>query len=145
MKIDSRYDTSLTAPQAGSAAGTPTTSFRELFEVAKTQVTDSVATSTALTESSGKTETAYQTAVRELHEYLQKTPEQRMREAILKQMGLSEDDIAKMPPEQQSAIEAAIKEKVKEKLLEQAQDNGNTAGARLSATGNGGELELPGL
>ena len=142
MKIDSRFDTSLTATQASSIASAPTSSFRELFEMAKTQGTSAAPASTSLTASTGKTETAYQTAVRELHEYLQKTPEQRMREAILKQMGLSEDDIAKMPPEQQNAIEAAIKEKVKEKLLEQAQDNGNTASARLTAAGNG-ELKLP--
>jgi len=138
MKIDNRYDTSLTATQASSAASTPTTSFRELFEMAKTQATDSAPAPTTLTASTGKTETAYQTAVRELHEYLQKTPEQRMREAILKQMGLSEDDIAKMPPEQQSAVEAAIKEKVKEKLLEQAQDNVDAA-----VTGSGNKLNLP--
>lgn len=56
----------------------------------------------------------------ELIEYLKKTPIEHMREAILKEMGLSEEEVAAMPPEQRMTIEATIADKIKERLA-----NGN--------------------
>ena len=47
------------------------------------------------TLSRSQTEFAHEAEVQALREYLEKTPEQRMREAILKMMGLTEDDIQK--------------------------------------------------
>ena len=58
------------------------------------------------------------TASEELAEYLKKTPAQHMRDAILKEMGLTEEDLAAMPPDKRQAIEATIAERIKEKLLE---------------------------
>lgn len=58
------------------------------------------------------------TAAQELEEYLKKTPAQHMRDAILKEMGLTEDDLAAMPPEKRQAIEETIAAKIKEKLLD---------------------------
>jgi uncharacterized membrane-anchored protein YjiN (DUF445 family) len=89
----------------------------------------------------GKPETAQEAAVRELHDYLSKTPAQRMRESILKEMHLTESDIKNMPPDQQNAVEAAIKEKVKERLLAQAQDTTNTLSAQR--VGVSGQMQLP--
>ena len=59
----------------------------------------------------------------ELAEYLRKTPAQHMRDAILKEMGLSEEALAALPPEQHAAIEKTITDKIKERLQEQS---GNT-------------------
>ena len=58
------------------------------------------------------------TAAQELEEYLKKTPAQHMRDAILKELGLTEADLAAMPPEKRQAIEDTIAAKIKEKLLD---------------------------
>jgi len=58
------------------------------------------------------------TASEELAEYLKKTPAEHMREAVLKEMGLTEADLAAMPPEKRKATEDTIAAKIKEKLLE---------------------------
>lgn len=64
-----------------------------------------------------------QTAAEELEEYLRKSPAQHMREAILKEMGLTEESLAALPPEQRAAIEKTITDKIKERLQNQS---GNT-------------------
>lgn len=60
------------------------------------------------------------TAAEELAEYLRKTPAQHMRDAILKELGLTEEDLDAMPPEKRKAIEETITARVKERLLEQS-------------------------
>ncbi|MDB5802093.1 MAG: hypothetical protein JWL63_3032 [Rhodocyclales bacterium] len=128
MKIDTRFDTwLLTAP--GNSNNDAQTGFQATLDAALRGLssggtgTAPATDGTASVSKPAKPATDYETAVKDLHEYLSKTPEQRMRDAILKEMGLTEDDIKKMSPSEQSAVEAAIKEKVKEKLLEQAQSN----------------------
>lgn len=56
-----------------------------------------------------------------LAEWLKKSPAEHMRDAILKQMGITEEELAQMPPEQRMAIEDTIAEMIKEKLLGQQQ------------------------
>ena len=58
------------------------------------------------------------TAAEELAEYLRKTPAQHMRDAILKELGLTEEDLDAMPPEKRKAVEETIAAWIKEKLLE---------------------------
>jgi TPP-dependent pyruvate/acetoin dehydrogenase alpha subunit len=60
---------------------------------------------------------ALATARRELEEYIRKGPIVHMREKILEQMGLTEDDIAKMSPEQRETVEKTIAARMKEMLL----------------------------
>lgn len=67
------------------------------------------------------------TALQELEEYLKKSPIERMRDAILKDMGLTEADLAAMPPDKRNAIEAAIEARIKEYLT------GGKAEAQLSS------------
>ena len=71
------------------------------------------------------------TALEELTEYLRKTPEQHMREAVLKEMGLSEESLAALPPEQRATIEKTITDKIKEMLLAQNGQTRNQAQAPL--------------
>jgi hypothetical protein len=47
---------------------------------------------------------------------MSKTPEQRMRDAILAQMGLTEDEVKAMPPEQQEAIGKEIADRMQDKV-----------------------------
>ena len=60
------------------------------------------------------------TAGEELAEYQSKSVAQHLRDAILKEMGLTEDDLDAMPPEQRATIEDTIAEKIKERLLAEA-------------------------
>ena len=63
---------------------------------------------------------ARKTAGEELAEYQSKSVAQHLRDAILREMGLTEDDLDAMPPEQRAAIEDTIAEKIKERLLAEA-------------------------
>lgn len=53
----------------------------------------------------------------QLQEYLDKSPAEHMRDAILKEMGMSEEDLAALPPEKREAIESDIARKMRERLL----------------------------
>ena len=53
----------------------------------------------------------------ELKDYLEKSPAQRLREVILKELGLTEEDLAKLPPEKRAAVEAEINERIRTRLL----------------------------
>ena len=56
-------------------------------------------------------------ARKELEDYIRKGPIVHMRERILEEMGLSEEDIAKMSPEQRETVEKTIAARMKEMLL----------------------------
>lgn len=75
------------------------------------------------------------TPTEEFLAYMQKTPEERLRENILKSMGLTEEDLEGMPPEQRKAIEDKIREIIKEKLTSGAEveDSQQTQEDRIRA------------
>ena len=64
----------------------------------------------SLTETTLKPKTAAQ----ELDEYVKMTPEQRMRADLLKKLGMTEEELAAMSPEERQAAEAKITEMMKE-------------------------------
>jgi len=64
-------------------------------------------------------------AVADFLGYAKETPAQRMRDAILKSMGLSEDDLNAMSPEKRKAVEETIRQKIKE-AAEEAAKKGKT-------------------
>ena len=78
------------------------------------------------------TQKSGRTAAEELAEYLRKTPAQHMRDAILKELGLTEEDLDAMPPEKRKAVEETIAARIKEKLLEQSGVPKNAANKPLS-------------
>ncbi len=55
----------------------------------------------------------------ELRDYQRKSPMELMREKILESMGLTEEDLAAMPPGQRETLEAAISAEIKARLLAQ--------------------------
>ncbi|KAB2926197.1 MAG: hypothetical protein F9K30_06785 [Dechloromonas sp.] len=59
---------------------------------------------------------------KELQEYLDKPLAVHIREAVMKEMGLTEEDLAKMTPEKRQAAEAEINRRVRERLLGQKDD-----------------------
>lgn len=58
----------------------------------------------ASASSTGTGTTAKTSATDEFKDYMSKSPAQRIREQLLKEMGLTEDDVKAMPPEKQQAI-----------------------------------------
>lgn len=87
--------TNLQAPPASVAGNAQADNVNAAF--AKTRV--------MLQASASSTGTATKTsATDEFKDYMSKSPAQRIREQLLKEMGLTEDDFKAMPPEKQQAI-----------------------------------------
>ncbi len=108
-----------------------------------TRISDNVDEAFAKTRvglQSTDTTVAAKTATDEFRDYMSKTPEQRLRDSILQEMGLTEDDIKAMPPEKQLAIGKEIAERLQDKVkLAQAEkdndvkDSDKTADKFLAA------------
>ncbi|MFH0022586.1 hypothetical protein ACFZAC_13385 [Pseudomonas fluorescens] len=84
-----------------------------------TRISDNVDEAFAKTRvglQSTDTTVAAKTATDEFKDYMSKTPEQRLRDSILQEMGLTEDDIKAMPPEKQLAIGKEIAERLQDKV-----------------------------
>jgi hypothetical protein len=84
-------------------------------------------TSAAATESiSGKSKLASKGSdvVQQFLDYANMDPIQRMRAGILKSMGLTEDDLKNMSPEQQKAVEQKVEQLIQEQLKKNAGKTG---------------------
>ncbi|PMY69830.1 MULTISPECIES: hypothetical protein [Pseudomonas] len=55
-------------------------------------------------------------ALDEFKDYMSKSPEQRMRDRILEEMGITEEDLKNLPPEKQQAVAQEIAQRVQDKL-----------------------------
>jgi len=62
--------------------------------------------------------------VQQFLDYANKDPIQRLRDSILKSMGLTEDDLKNMSPEQQKAVEQKIEQLIQEQLKKNAGKTG---------------------
>ncbi|MEI7612873.1 MAG: hypothetical protein WCK63_08195 [Betaproteobacteria bacterium] len=127
MRVNATQNSAPNLLQPTVSGGKPSVSFQTVLDSA-TQNLDQSGRSVTVVKSYERQEPAQaitrpQTPAQELEEYLRKTPAQHMREAILKEMGLSEESLAALPPEQRAAIEKTITDKIKERLLNQS---GNT-------------------
>jgi hypothetical protein len=74
-------------------------------------------------------------ATAEFKDYMSKTPEQRMRDAILQEMGLTQEEIDQMPPEKQQAIGEEIAQRVREKAQMAAAEKDQRRGEHTSIEG----------
>lgn len=81
------------------------------------------AAGSAADTSSAARDTGLDSAVQDFLSYANETPAQRMRDAILKSMGLTEDDLKKMTPDQRKAVEETIEKKIKD-AAERAAEQG---------------------
>jgi hypothetical protein len=67
----------------------------------------------------GFTQPAAPSAARQaFDDYAKKTPAEKMRDAILGSMGLTEEQLEAMPPKERQALEAKIREMMKQKIEE---------------------------
>lgn len=64
----------------------------------------------------------------DLHDFLTKPPAQHLREQVMKEMGISEEDLAKMPPAKRKAMEAEINRRIREKLVGTEKNKGHRPG-----------------
>lgn len=55
-------------------------------------------------------------ALDEFKDYMSKSPEQRLRDRILEEMGITEEDLKNMPPAKQQAVAQEIAQRVQDKL-----------------------------
>ncbi|NMG36058.1 hypothetical protein GRF61_16545 [Azoarcus sp. TTM-91] len=128
MKIDTSYDsTTFKTYSSAAAGGDSQASFQAALSKAR-QVgggSDSASTETpAKTVMTAQDKAEIQRAREEkvladFRDYMEKTPAERMRDAILRDMGLTEEDLAAMPAEERAAVEDEIAERIKDKLLAQ--------------------------
>lgn len=85
-----------------------------------TRISDNVDEAFAKTrvnlQSTDATSVAGESATDEFKDYMSKTPEQRLRDSILKDLGITEEDIANMPPEKQLAISKEIAQRLQDKM-----------------------------
>ncbi|WP_077047203.1 hypothetical protein [Pseudomonas sp. KK4] len=74
-------------------------------------------------------------ATAEFKDYMSKTPEQRLRDSILKEMGLTQEEVDQMPPEKQEAIGEEIAQRMQDKAeiakAEKAQQSGDKDKAQV--------------
>ena len=68
--------------------------------------------------------------VQQFMDYAKMSPMERMRAQILRSMGLTEDDLKKMSPEQQKAVEQKIEQIIKQQL----QKNAGTTGQLVNVS-----------
>lgn len=73
---------------------------------------------------------------KKLDDYVKMTPAQRMREALLQKLGLTEDELAAMPPEERAAVEVKLRELVQQQMQDAQgkQDGGAKVGQWIDTT-----------
>lgn len=92
-------------------------------------------------EKAEKREATYKALLAELQDYVNKSPAEHIRDAVLKELGLTEEDLDAMPPEKREAMEKLISERVREKLLGRKPGlDPEAAAARLPEKDAGGAL-----
>jgi len=63
-----------------------------------------------------KAQSSDSAAMTDFKDYMSKTPEQRLRDSILKEMGITEEDLKAMPPEKQQAVAQEIADRLQDKM-----------------------------
>lgn len=102
------------------------TSFSSILAGAQQTTASSPASTDSSTQKSEQPK-RLESLLEELREYQRKSPMELMREKILESMGLTEEDLAEMPPEQRETLEAAITAEIKARLLAQDKQTPATA------------------
>lgn len=115
MKIDATQNAAQTSPKPAAPNAKFQADFRATLETAKQNIAQP-GEDTTQAKTTKKSE-SQMTPQEFLEDYLRKSPEQRMRDAILREMGLTEEELAALPPGKRAEVEQEITEKIKERLL----------------------------
>jgi hypothetical protein len=134
MRISGTQNDLYTRLQSAAASEQSATDFQATLEAAQRSAS-STGSSPLTTGAAASVEAVAaeqpMTAAQKLEEFLRKTPAEHMRDAILKEMGVTEEELDAMPPEQRAAVEETIAEKIKERLL--ANDEKTQATSQMAA------------
>jgi len=137
MRITNAQEVAPSLVQATSSPGKLQPGFIAALDAAQQKLAQSPASSITTHSTTSRSQPAppaAKTAADELAEYLRKSPAEHLRDKILKEMGLTEEALDAMPPEQRAAIEDTIAKKIKEFLLgheSQTQQTGDSTAAML--------------
>ena len=71
-----------------------------------------------------KTAAEHQALATELGDYLKKSPAQHLRDSVMKELGISEEDLKAMPPEKRQAMEKEIARRMRERLASTEKQRG---------------------
>jgi hypothetical protein len=69
-----------------------------------------------------------QTAEEKFLDYARKSPAEKIRDALLKSVGVTEDELKNMTPEQRKEVEQKIADKIKEAMQKQTEKGESTKG-----------------
>lgn len=123
---------------ASHRAEGPTSDFQTLLDQARTRDGAGEVGGTTLAETTepkmsreARIKAANDAAREEFFEYMRMTPAQRMREAILREMGLSEEALESLPPEEREKVEAEIAERIRARMLLQAEEAAESTATAL--------------
>ncbi len=89
-------------------------SFAEVLQ--QTQEPKAAQESAALKESMEKTDEPARNVVDEFMAWMQMSPAEKIRDRMLKEMGLTEEELKELDPEEQEKIEALIAQKIRDEL-----------------------------
>ncbi len=94
--------------------GMPSTGVRT-STTTKTEAT-SPAVSSSTSSSTASTASKSSNAIAEFLEYQKMSPEEKLRDAILKKLDMTEEELAALPPEERAKVEEQIKEMMKQEI-----------------------------
>ncbi|OIN86980.1 MAG: hypothetical protein AUJ12_03565 [Alphaproteobacteria bacterium CG1_02_46_17] len=83
-----------------------------------------VSTTKNASTSTSKPSSQINDAITQFLEYQKMTPEEKMRDAILKKLGMTEEDIAALSPDERAKIEEKIKDMIKEEIENKMAEKG---------------------
>lgn len=87
------------------------------------------------------------TAAQDFHDYMAKSPEEKIKEKMLQELGLTEEDYNNLPPEKKAQIDDKIAQRIKEdveiktqaKLQQQAEKQAQQVGSGLAVAASEAE------
>jgi len=134
MQVTTRYDSTQTQGQTGTSRSGTGTSFGAALAEATQNIAGGASANheTVKTAAEKKREAAQLTResdLAEFRDYMKKTPIEHMREAILKEMGLTEESLDALPAAERDSIEKEIGRRITERLM--GKNDGPADGSEL--------------
>ncbi|MFQ6593951.1 hypothetical protein [Pseudomonas palleroniana] len=109
---------SVTVPAAQKDLDKANDRIDEAFAKTRVQLQASTA-ATSATSDVPATGSTGKTAREDFNDYMSKSPAERIREQLLKEQGLTEEDVQKLPQEKQDAISKEVAERIKQQQDQQ--------------------------
>jgi hypothetical protein len=132
---DAFPSTNDTAKSAGGVTNLPSSGAPISFEsILALQSDHAERDAAAKAQADAEAATKPKTAEEQFLDYAQKSPAERMRDDILKSLGLTEDDLAKMSPEERAAVEEKIKKMIEEKFRQGMHMDAGASASETSAS-----------